>query len=178
MLEPIEQQYVLIGHIAQAHGLEGIVLMIPEHYEPALFETIDLLQLQKNSGELIPARIESVRVQEKNNRLSFFLKFDHITDRNEANAVKNFHVFCARDKVAFTADDQPEPSLISFEVKSESGDIFGRVDEIIGNPAHPLLSINTEHGSLLIPLVDEYIRSIDEESGVIYCKNLDQLSDL
>src|SRR5680860_72579 len=99
MLEPIDHQYFLIGYIARSQGVDGTVLIIPELYAPTLFDDIDLVRLKDARGDLIPARIESVQVQEKNDRLSFFVKFDHITDRNQAEMLKTNEVFVAREKV-------------------------------------------------------------------------------
>lgn len=177
MLEPVDQQYVMIGRIAQAHGVDGTVLMIPEHYAPALFDEIDLVRLQNTRGDLVPARIESVRVQEKNNRLSFFVKFDHITDRNKAETLKDHQVFAANDKVGHLVEEDSAAKLASFEVRDESDATIGKVDHLIDNPAHPILVIETDSQQLLIPFVDEYIESTDEENAIIYCKNLGQLTD-
>ena len=178
MLEPVDQQYVKIGHIAQAHGVEGNVLIIPEYYAPELFDDIDLVRLQDARGDLIPARVESVRVQQKNNRLSFFVKFDHITDRNQAETLKDYPVYVSESKVQHLLEDDTETRLISFEVVDGNDETVGTVDKIIPNPAQIILQVETETQELLIPFVDEYIREIDEEKAIIYCQNLHQLMDL
>ena len=178
MLEPVKQQYVKIGRIAQAHGVEGTILMIPEQFAPELFDDIDLVRLQNARGDLIPARIESVRVQQKNNRLSFFVKFDHITDRNQANRLKGYPVYVAQAKVPQVVDKTTDDNLISFDVQNKDSEDVGTVDGIIPNPAHPILRVQMNGQEILVPLVDEYIIEINRESAVIYCQNLDQLIDL
>jgi|AntRauTorckE6833_2_1112554.scaffolds.fasta_scaffold43517_2 16S rRNA processing protein RimM len=178
MLEPADQQYVMIGYIAQSHGVDGTVLIIPEFYAPDLFETVDLVRLQDTRGDLVPARIESVRVQQKNNRLSFFVKFDHITDRNESEALKNYRVYVNRHKVEHFMEEQEAHSLVSFEVKNEQNEPIGVIDDIVDNPAHLVLVVQTEHRQLLIPFVDEYVQATDEANAIIHCKNLEQLMDL
>lgn len=178
MLEPVDQQYVMVGSIARSQGVDGTVLLIPEICTPELFDTIDLVRLQDARGDLVPARIESIRVQQKNNRLSFFVKFDHITDRNQAETIKNFRVYAAKTAVDHLIKQESSDSFISFEVKDNNDAIVGTVDEIIDSAAHPILVVNTEARQLLIPFVDEYIVSTDEKNAIIYCKNLDQLTDL
>ena len=178
MLEPIDHQYFLIGYIARSQGVDGTVLIIPELYAPTLFDDIDLVRLKDARGDLIPARIESVQVQEKNDRLSFFVKFDHITDRNQAEMLKTNEVFVAREKVEHFIKDESTMEFASFEVQNEHGSIIGVVDEIMDNPGHAILAVSTDNGKLLIPFVDEYVSSIDEENAMIYCQNLHQLSNL
>ena len=179
MLEPVENQYIQIGYIARSHGVAGDVLIIPEEYAPTLFDTLDLVRIENARGELIPARVESVRVQEKNNRLSFFVKFEHVTDRTQAEELKHFAVFADRDTVeSLVSQDDAVVDFAAFEIWAD-GSPVGSVKAVIENPAHPILQVVTnEQEQLLIPLVDEYVTGIDKEAEKIQCKNLNQLRGL
>ena len=179
MLEPIENQYEKIGYISRSHGVQGEVLVIPDIYAPSLFDALDLVRIETTRGDLIPARIESVRVQEKNNRLSFFVKFEHVTDRTQAEDIKNFSVFADRKIVESLLDADALPlDLTSFVIISE-GKSIGKVKKMLENPAHPILQVVTDkQEQLLIPLVDEYVADIDEQEKQIQCKNLQQLNDI
>ncbi|WP_445664167.1 ribosome maturation factor RimM [Fodinibius sp. AD559] len=179
MLEPIENQYKKIGYISRSHGVQGEVLIIPDVYAPTLFDALDLVRIETARGDLVPARIESVRVQEKHNRLSFFVKFEHVTDRTQAENLKNSSVFADREIVESLLDTDARPlDLTSFAIISDEQSI-GEVEEMLENPAHPILQVVTDkQEQLLIPLVDEYIADIDEESKQIQCKNLEQLKGI
>ena len=181
MLQPIYEQYFEVGYIARSHGVKGEVLINTEIESPELFNDVDLVHIKNTRGDLIPARIESVRVQEKNNRLSFFVKFEHVSDRNQAEKLKNFPVYVDRDIVSRfpgMGDDEPLPDFVSFEVLDENERYVGKVTGVMENPAHLILEINTEHGSrLLVPFVDEYVLATDEETSTITCRNLSQLTD-
>ena len=179
MLEPIEDQYLKIGHIARSHGVKGEVLVISEVYAPQLFDEIDLVHIQNTRGDLVPARIESFRVQEKNNRLSFFVKFEHVTDRNQAEELKSCPVYVLREKAEALIDDDEAVDYTEFEVNDDQGENIGIITGIIENPAHPILEVLTDdRKKLLIPFVDEYISSVDEDQGIIFCRNLEQLTNL
>ncbi|MCW9706891.1 ribosome maturation factor RimM [Fodinibius salsisoli] len=179
MLESVEDQYIKVGQIARSHGVQGEVLIIPELYAPTLFDVLDLVRIEDARGDLLPARIESVRVQEKNNRLSFFVKFEHITDRTQADTLKQFAVFAERETVSqFVGEEDDSESLLSYSVIVGDNQI-GTVAGIIDNPAHPILDVRTtEQDQLLIPCVEEYIVDVDEDKQQIQCKNLDQLTKL
>ena len=178
MLEPVDHQYVNIGYVARSHGVDGTILMIPEFYAPSLFDDIDLVRIENTRGDLVPARIESVRAQEKENRLSFFVKFDHITDRNEADALKKYRIYCEQDKVEHLLQDDTAASLSSYEVQDEDGQTIGTVASVIQNPAQDILVVQGDDTEIMVPLVEEYIISIDDESSIIHCRNLHQLSNL
>lgn len=179
MLEPIENQYQQIGYIARSHGVQGEVLIIPELYAPTLFDALDLVHIENARGELVPARVESVRVQEKNNRLSFFVKFEHVSDRTQAEDLKNFAIFADREMVENLLDSDDMPlDLTSFSIWAD-GECIGSVEAMLENPAHPILQVITkEENELLIPVVDEYVAEVDEENKKIQCTNLSQLIGL
>ncbi|MGK7369249.1 MAG: ribosome maturation factor RimM [Candidatus Halalkalibacterium sp. M3_1C_030] len=179
MLEPIEDQYLMIGHIARSHGVKGEVLIISEVNAPQLFEEIDLAHIQNVRGDLIPARIESFRVQEKNNRLSFFVKFEHVSDRNQAEELKSYPVYVLREKAESLMEDDEAVDYTEFKIKDDQEKSIGTITGVIENPAHPILEVLTDNREkLLIPFVDEYISSVDEDQGIIYCQNLEQLTNL
>ena len=179
MLESIEHQYRKIGHIARSHGVQGDVLIIPESYVPTLFDSLDLVRIENTRGDLIPARIESVRVQEKNNRLSFFVKFEHVTDRTQAEQLKQLAVYASREQVKDLLDQQDDSlAVTSFEVWQDDNKV-GSVTNIIQNPAQAILEVETgSQEQLLIPFVDEYITAVDEKRQRLQCQNLDQLKGL
>jgi 16S rRNA processing protein RimM len=179
MLESIEAQYQQIGYIARSHGVQGEVLIIPEMYAPTLFDTLELVRIEDARGDLIPARVESVRVQEKNNRLSFFVKFEHVTDRTKAEQLKQHAVFADRKQVEPLIDREESPvNILSFAVRFNDQQI-GTVENIINSPAHPILEVVTDDNEqLLVPFVDEYVTAVDEEARHIRCQNLEQLKGL
>jgi 16S rRNA processing protein RimM len=179
MLEPIENQYQKIGYISRSHGVQGEVLIIPELYAPTLFDVLDLVHIENARGELVPARIESVRVQEKNNRLSFFVKFEHVSDRTQAENLKNFVVYGDREIIESLLDTDEQPlDLTAFDIWADDKHI-GSVQAMLQNPAHPILEVmTTAQKQLLIPVVDEYVAAIDEDEQKIQCQNLHQLEAL
>lgn len=179
MLESIENQYHKIGYIARSHGVQGEVLIISELDAPTLFDSLDLVRIENARGDLVPARVESVRVQEKHNRLSFFVKFEHVTDRTQADRLKQYTVFADRDQVEHLLERDDDPvDMTSFEVRMNDSRI-GTVEEVLYNPAHPILQVSTRNREqLLVPFVDEYVTAVDEEHRQIHCRNLKQLGDV
>ena len=181
MLEPIDDQYQQVGHIARSHGVKGEVLILSDLKAPQLFDEIDLVHIQNARGDLVPARIESVRVQQKNNRLSFFVKFEHVDDRNEAESIKSFSVYVPREKLASIEESDETIDLTSFQVMDDQDNKIGTVSGVIENPAHLILQVEAdeeEGKDLLIPFVDEYVVSVDQDSETIVCHNLEQLNSL
>jgi 16S rRNA processing protein RimM len=172
-----ENRLTEIARIGKVHGLEGNVrLLLQDEFEP-LIEVDRLLYLQNSRGDIIPARLTDVRVEKKRNKRLFFVKFDRIADRTDAEKYQDRPVFAEAEKPD-PASNQKESDIIGFIILDDSVSI-GTVSGIMENPAHPIieaeLNIDRETEVFLIPWVDEYVKSVNPEKKQIICQNLDQL---
>lgn len=180
MLEPVEEQYRLIGRITKPHNVHGEVVIVPEA-ELAfddLFDILELVRLRNNRGDLVPVRIKKVRPQRKSHKLSFFVKFDRIADRNEAEKWRGADVYAERALIEEQLLEEDEDEFIDYHVYDERERYIGLVYEVMDNPAHPILEVVGEGRRWMIPFVDEYISEVDDDNETIICRNLEQLEDL
>lgn len=171
-----------IGRIVKMHGLDGTVRVVPDRDDVShLFSEGSLLYLKSRRGELMPARIENAR-QEGGGRPLFFVKFDRISDRTEAESW--------RDTAVYTADELPETDDLMDEMPDPTGyrvidpeGPSGEVADVMDNPAHPILEVHLEKEEglvdiVLVPWVDEYVVSADPSTQTLTCRNLNQLIDI
>lgn len=63
-------------------------------------------------------------------------------------------------------------------INEENGEYYGLVAYVISSPAHDILVVNSKSGEILIPYVDNFIGSIDDEKKSIYVKYIDGLINL
>lgn len=178
MVQSIRNRFVEIGRIGRPRGLEGVVRFMPnQSFIDDLFDRADLFYMKNERSDLVPSRIESVHVETKRNQQTFFVKFDMIANRTDAEEAQNRAVFIKADlfdEVVEPAED--EESFFGYTVKF-NGEEFGEVLDILMNPAHPILEVRHNAGTILIPMVDEYVDETDHENGIIYCINLNQLTE-
>lgn len=57
--------------------------------------------------------------------------------------------------------------LLGFVLKDMDGTLIGTVVSLEENPAHPLLVVNHEDREVRVPLVDDFLVSLNEEERVI-----------
>lgn len=168
--------FTQIGEIARSHGLKGELKVLLETEDPEVAQALNLVYLRNERGDFYPCRIASLRTEGKGNRISFFVQFDHIADRNSAEALRGKPLFIEHNKAeAFFLEDEEEDSFLDFEVTDENDNHVGLVTDELDNGAQLVLVIATTKGSLLVPVVDQFVSFIDEEAGVITCCNLDLL---
>ena len=171
--------FVQIGHIVRSQGLKGELKVLFDSESPENIEQLSMVYLRNDRGDFYPCRIASLRVEGKGNKISFFVQFDHIADRTSAEALKNRALF-VEQKVAsalFNESDE-EDTLLDYEVLNDQNESIGLVIDFMDSGAQIVLTVATTSGSLLIPLVDEFVVKVNHETKVIRCHNLEILEGL
>ncbi|REL39167.1 16S rRNA processing protein RimM [Rhodohalobacter sp. SW132] len=169
-----------IGRIGRARGLDGWVRFLPENslVDEFLSES-PIVYFKNDRGGFQPLRIEEFYTEEKKNQVSFFVKFDMITNRTDAESLNDKGIYSDRfDPLAEleSNDSDTETDLSGYEIQYKS-EVPGYVLDTFETPAHTILEVKTDSGSLLIPFVDEFIEQVNHEKNAIICRNLDQLMD-
>lgn len=162
--------FIEIGTIVKTRGLNGELILDPKIDE--LPEEIDILYLTSKTKQLTPLRLESYTFRKNKNRNSFFLKFEHVTDRTTAEKLVGNSVFISSDKLPEHVSEE-DIDIISWPVKNGEQD-FGTVADVFETPAHWVIEVHHESGSVIIPWVDEYIVSLDSENHVVHAQNLER----
>jgi 16S rRNA processing protein RimM len=171
--------FVEIGRVLREQGLKG-ELKVQFNFEDAeQLEAINLMYLRNQRGDFYPCRIADFRIEGKGNKTSFFVQFDHIADRSSAAALKNRAVFIERSlhEQLFTEEEQSEP-FIDYEVVDEDGKHVGLVTEVLDSGLQQVLTVASPKGALLIPVVDAFVCSVDDEQQIVYAQSLDILRDM
>lgn len=175
--DAITPGFFQVGHVERSHGLEGEVKVFFDVDDPKKVDELKLVYLRNERGDFYPARIIDFRVEGKRNKISFFVKFDHIADRTGAEALKSKGIYLETDEAEpfVHAEAEADDSLVDHEVY-DGKDSIGLVVDVMNNPAHPILVVATTSGSRLIPYIDHFVSETRE--GSIYCQNLDELEGL
>jgi len=118
--------------------------------------------------------IESLRLQKR----TPVLKLENIDNRNAAEALIGADVYAKLEELRPTEEDSYFVSeLVGMEVRlvpaqdGTAGKTIGTVIGVIDNPAHDILEIAPAEagstGSLLLPLVDAFVQSVDTIARVV-----------
>lgn len=167
-----------IGRIGRPRGLDGWVRFEPENpYAATLISENRIVYINDHRSGYRPLRIEDVYTEEKRNTVSFFVKFDMITNRTKAEEVKDKAIFSDQ----FDPEQDNDPSVVDYTgydiIADDSNESIGSVLDMMDNPAHSILEAKIGKRSLLIPFVDEFVSEVDHDSRIIRCQNLDQLME-
>jgi 16S rRNA processing protein RimM len=164
---------IKIGKISAASGLHGEVKLFHDSGEHERLAGIEELFLSVKRGESAGQNLKSIKVL----KLRFqgkipILTLEGITTRSEAEAIIGAEVYADRESLAPLDEDSYYVSdLIGLNVADKTHGDLGKVTGILDNPAHDILRIGDEFGKeILLPLIDEFIISVDTEAALIKVK--------
>lgn len=110
------------------------------------------------------ARVASVTFLRKD---AWEVTFDEIDTPEQAEAIVGSYCLVPTSELPdITVEDTPAV-LVGFAVEDTSFGVLGTVEEILENPAQFTLSVVGNEGYVLIPFVDEFIKDVNEEEGII-----------
>lgn len=166
----VPDDLTLVGYVAGAYGLNGWVRIRPYSTDadallhaktwwldkPALRD-IDMLQAKHHSGDVVA-------------------KLMGVPDRDAAEALKGATVQISRSHFPPLPNDEFYwVDLIGLSVENLQGEHLGVVKELMDNGAHPILCVaatdalgidNSKH-ECLIPFVDHFVKTVDQEAKKI-----------
>ena len=194
-----------LGRFGRSHALKGEVrLFVDERLSPMLTPGL-LCHVPDPRGARIPMRITSCRSSEirrgsthgsdirlsGENRL-FFVKLDRVTTREQADALQGSVVQIDPTPEALQLLDvtRPADTLPIGYLLLDDGIPFGRIDRILENPAHPLLSVipeasiseasgdQAESEPVLIPFTAPFINRVEDRTRTVHGSNLGMFMEI
>lgn len=168
-----------IGFVIRPHGLSGEVVVKPVIEKPEILQSHEIFYLKNKRGDFTPLRVQNSRLVLKSNQYLFFVKFVQVTNRDASEDLKGQDLFLLKEDVLDNMlPEEEEQNYVDYELISTEGVSYGFVFDIIENPAHPILEVIGDMGKILVPVVDAYILSIDDEKKRIIGKNIEQLMQI
>ena len=158
----MKKAYLECGKIINTHGIAGAVKLEPWCDSPAGLASLPRVYFKK--GEVYSA-VKIIKA-------SVFKRFviatlEGVNDIDTASALREKVVFAAREDLPLEEGDNFIADLIGLPViDAESGRVYGTLTGVINNGAADIYEIETSRGQRLMPAVDEFVRSIDDEKGI------------
>lgn len=157
------EQLTEIGQFNSPHGIKGEI-------SATVDADVDLPSLRcivvEMDGLFVPFFVSTVRPKSHS---SLLLTVDGINDENQASQLRGKTIYALSEECNF--DDEADEAgfyaadLIGFAVKDSEGKLDGEIVDIDDTTENVLFVVEDKNfGRLLIPVVEEFISEIDEES--------------
>ncbi|OAQ20830.1 ribosome maturation factor RimM [Thermosulfurimonas dismutans] len=154
-----------VGKITRPHGLKGEVRVLPFLSNRELLKELPRFFLQKEGEEiLIP-----ISVREAPGGRDFLFRFEGIEDVEIAEGLRGRVLYA--EVSDFPELEEGEFYYFQIEdlpVKTEAGEILGRVKGVMPVGPYDLLEVETKEGqSFYLPMVEEVILEINLDEGYV-----------
>ena len=160
---------IKIGRISGAQGLRGEVKIYHNSGDDKALERLTSLFLFVD-GEYKQYRVEELRMHKR----TPIFKLTGIDDRNTVEELIGIDVYADEEESRPVEDDSwLVTDLIGMEVRLSSDEenstkpCVYRIKNIISNPAHDILEIETGSEIRMLPFIDVFVKEINTEEGFI-----------
>lgn len=109
-------------------------------------------------------RIEDV---EKLDGRTWSVAVDSVTEEKDAEDLAGRYVLALKSDLPHDLEAEAPVGLVGWRVTDETLGDLGTVADVTVNPAQSLLVVEGELGQVLIPVVDAFIRDVDEEQRAL-----------
>lgn len=162
----VSQEKVLIGKVGSPVGIKGEFRVNLYSQDSGNLKEGKVLLLER-AEKSVSGAIEKVRYQKDKP----VVRLKGIEDRNAAEDIRGMDIsIYAKDMEELPEGEHYVRDLIGCRVVdiAQGGAEIGVLKDVIQNTAQSILDVSTADGKqVLIPAVDAFLRSIDEEAGII-----------
>lgn len=155
---------IVVGRIVKAFGIKGELKFHPtqDFWEDVLESQQLFLRVRGEDGEVTrPLNIKRCRPHGKG---SYVFVLDGLTDRNEAETLVGGEVVIDEADLDVELPDELLPfQVLGCTVKSEEGELLGKLTTVVYSAAHDVYEIENDERSFMVPAVDDFVIGYDEE---------------
>lgn len=163
-----------VGVITSPHGIKGEVNIFPTTDEPQMFEQWKKLILKKGT------RTSELSItQAKYFKQMVILGFEEITDRNQAETLRQAELYITRDQALPCGENENFiTDIIGLEVVDESGSRLGICTDVFQTGANDVYEIELDDSrKVLFPAIPSCILKVDLDAHTMTVHVLDGLID-
>jgi len=170
-------EYTDIGRINKPHGLNGeMKATIDERFYEDVAK-IDAFFVEEK-GQQTPYFIEYMR-----GRGSLILKFEDIETKEEARVFTNKRLYLRREDVSLTEEEINDTGLEysflkGYELQEETLGKIGVIDFVEEYPQQEMATVDFEGNTILIPLLEQWITSVDKSAKTVIMSLPEGLLDM
>ena len=157
--------FILLGKVTKPHGIRGEVKVYPFSGQPENFlHYREVFFALREEGERIPYTVEKCRVQGN----QVLLQLKGCSTRSEAEELVGRQVWLdSQDLPELEKDEYYWHDFVGKRVITEDGNELGKVTGILETGAHDILAVNDQNNEYLIPVIDTFLISYDDNEVVL-----------
>lgn len=157
-----KKQFLECGIIINTHGVRGDVKL------ESLCDSPEVLAELKRVFVFENGQYREIEVKHASVFKQFVLAtLDGIDDMDKAAAMKGTTLYASRDDFVLGEGDYFIADLIGLPlIDNIDGKVYGKIKDVINRGASDIYVVTTPTGERMMPVVEEFVKKVDVESGV------------
>lgn len=157
-----KKQYLECAIIINTHGIRGDVKL------ESLCDSPEVLASLERVFVLEGGKYREIEVKHTSIFKQFVLAtLDGVDSMDTAAAMKGTTLYASRDDFELEEGDYFIADLIGLPIiDNKDGKTYGKIKDVINRGASDIYVVSTPSGERMMPVVDEFVKRIDLESGV------------
>ena len=166
--------WVALGRFGRPHGVRGEIRFWAFNQDTVLVKAKRTVRVGTKSTDTTEYSIERVRSDAK----GALVKFEGLSDRDEAKALTNRFWFEQRDVFPTLEKDEVYfVDLIGLVAFTEDGEEIGRVKDVLDVGPSEILVIDRGGREVMVPNVEQFVPRIDLDAGQVIIRPIEGLID-
>lgn len=156
---------VCLGKIVSAHGVKGLVKILPFGDDPRLIETLGPVFTTENRTDTL-----SITMKNSAGHKYWLAAIEGISERNAAEALRGTEIFIARERLPESNENEGYyySDLIGMIALSEDGNTIGEVIAVKNFGAGDLVEIQPKgRNSYYLPFDKNFIQNVNLETQTL-----------
>ena len=156
--------FFALGRIVKTHGIRGEV-QVYSYSDVEYFLDYKDLFVHDKYGDKVPQRVIKARVKKGQ---SVILALEGVVDITQAGSFVGKEIFLDRAKLPPLAEGEYyRHEIEGLSVVSAEGEKLGILSDVLATGAHDVYVVKGDKGEILVPAVEQMVKKIDLEKGVI-----------
>jgi 16S rRNA processing protein RimM len=165
-----------LGQITRIIGFKGEVAVYIDSDEPEKYAGLDAVFVDLH-GNFVPFFVENLNNRNKSNQ--FNIKFQDVENAEDASRLVGCELYLPLDALPpLEGDAFYYHEIEGYEVHDEQKGFIGTIIQVVDYPGNPLFEINFNDKTILVPVRDEFISSLDRPNRRINISAPEGLIDL
>ena len=162
-------ELIEIGRIVRSHGLTGRVKALSYLESPETLHDAPGLFIGRSAQEAVFLPLVAVQTGKD----FFILQLRGVDDRDAAERLRGSSVWISSEKIVKLPDGEYYWSeIIGLQVLTEEDQILGRIEAVFPTGSNDVYVCRGGGREILLPAVEEVVRKIDTDRGVMVVRLL------
>jgi 16S rRNA processing protein RimM len=154
--------WIEAGAVVKPHGIKGeVILDLARDLMETVTESLDVRATGRKGGERI-LTVEKAR----DHKARKVVKFKDVDTVEDAEALRGWSVWLTREQIGPLDEDRWfVADIVGLDVYTDDDEYLGKLAEVMHMPANDVYVVRNGEKEVLLPVIDDVIRSVDVDAG-------------